>query len=357
MAIPVEIAGQDEKGRDARAQVVRKNGHHGIVAYTQELHPKARFTAALLNPTYGAAMNQAPAFTGTPEQVHNGTDNAYWTATALSGNWTFDSTAQNHTPAGTMSIDGTASNNNAEAQIEASSPIDANDYSALAGWIYITGWSANGSRKDIDLRLRLAGADVGLTLPLSGYIDTALLNEWQQFIIPTVDFSSGTIDQLIIDTIDIGGGPPPDYYLDDIRFEETGGFIDFTYSPPHDKVFTITNIANNFVDNVTEAEARNPLSFLGVSKLDNGILLRFDVANQVVQSLPVRCLYDITKFGSVNPVETISDGTTTHLKAPGFTEIKLDGKSRDSVTYRVQDDLSGLVSMEVWLFGYIEDSR
>lgn len=355
MTIPVEIVGQDSEGRDARASVVRKNGHHGIVAYTMDLHPKDRSTATLLNPTYGRAMNQSPAFSGTPEPVHNGIDNVYWTATALSGTWTFDSTDQAHT--GTNSIDATATINNREAQIEASGSIDVNDYSSLAGWIYIESWSTAGTAKEVELRLRLAGVDVGLTVDLSNYIDRLLFNEWQQFIIPIIDFSSGTIDQLIIRTIDIGGGPPPDYYLDDIRFEEIGGFIDFIYAPPPDKIFTITNVATNFIDNVTELVARNPLSFLGVSKLANGILLKFDVANQEVLSLPVKCLYDLNKFASVNDVETVSDGITTHLKVTGFTEIKLNGSTRDSVTYRIQDNLSALIEMEVWLFGHIEDAR
>lgn len=355
MTIPVEIVGQDEEGRDARANVVRKNGHHGIVAYTMDLHPRARATTTLLNATYGRAMNQTPAFTGTPENVHNGIDNVYWTASALSGTWTFNSTAQAHS--GTNSIDATSSNNNREAQIEAGASIDANDYNSFAGWIYITGWSTAGSAKNVELRLRLAGVDVGVPIEISDYIDTSLFNEWQQFIIPTVDFASGTIDQVVIKTIDIGGGPAPDYYLDDMRFEELGGFIDYTYMPPNDKIFTITNIATNFVDNVAESAARNPLSFLGISKLANGILLRFDVANQIVLSLPVKCLYELNKFASVNDVETVSDGTTTHLKVTGFTEIKLNGKTRDSVTYRIQDDLSSLIDMEVWIFGYIEDSR
>lgn len=355
MTINVEIQGVDSEGRVARASVVKKNGNHGIVAYTAPLHPLQSATFALSNSTYGRSMNQSVPFSGTPVNIHDGTDNAYWTATALSGTWTFDSTAQNHTPAGTMSIDATSTNNNREAQIEAPSPVDVNAYDSLVGWIYITGWSTAGSAKNVELRLRLAGADVGVSVDISRYVDVGLFGEWQQFIIPITDFASGTIDQLVIKTVDIGGGPPPDYYLDDITLQESGGFLDFSYAPPPDKRFTVTSISTVIVDNVTELVARNPLALLGAGKLTNGILLRFDVADQVVQSLPVRCVEDLAKFANVNPVDTFSDNVNTMLKAVGNTEIKLDGRNRDSMTYRVQDDLSGLVDMEVWLFGKIED--
>ena len=355
--IDVRIKGADASGFEAEAAVVRSNGHHGVVAYTAPLHPEVKATFALQNPTYGRSMNQSVGFTGTPEHVHDGTDNTYWTATALSGTWTFDSTAQNHTAAGTKSIDATSTTNNREAQIEASSPIDANDYESFAGWIYLTGWSTSGSAKNVELRLRLAGVDVGNSIELSDYIDTGLFNEWQQFIIPITDFASGTIDQVVIRTVDVGGGPPPDYYLDDLAFQEAGGFLDFTFAPQADKQFTILGISTTFIDNVTEADARDPLQLMGLSKLANGILLRFDVADQVVQSLPVKCLYDLIKFSTVGPVETVSDGTTTMLKVPGNTVIKLNGRTRDSITYRIQDDLSALTEMEVWLFGNIEDSR
>jgi hypothetical protein len=355
MGISVEIEGQDSLGNTAKARVVRKNGHHGIVAYTAPLHPLQSATFGLINPIYGRSMNQSAPFTGTPVNIHDGTDNAYWTASALSGTWAFDSTDQNHTAAGTKSIDATSTANNREAQIEAPSPIDVNTYNSLVGWIYITGWSSSGSAKNVEFRLRLAGVDVGLSVDISGYIDVGVFNEWQQFIIPTVDFSSGSIDQLIIKTIDIGGGPPPDYYLDDLTFQEAGGFIDFSYAPPPDKRFTITSISTVMVDAVTELAGSNPLALLGLSKLTNGILLRFDVANQVVQSLPVKCTEDLAKFANVNPISTFSDDTNTMLKLVGNTEIKLDGRTRDCITYRIQDDLSGLLDMEVWLFGKIED--
>jgi len=75
----------------------------GTLVYTRPRDERRIENKALINSTYGAAMNQnGSGIVTITENIHDGTDNTYWTATAISGSWTFDSTDENHTPAGSM---------------------------------------------------------------------------------------------------------------------------------------------------------------------------------------------------------------------------------------------------------------
>jgi len=353
MAIPFTIEGTDALGEMRAPCVVKLNDRpNGLVVYSEPLTDLPAATVTLLNPTYGRAMNQSVSFGGTPENVHNGGDAVQWTGSALSGTWDFASATQAH--GGTASIDATGANNNSEGQLENSGTIDANAFIALTGWVYVTGWSSSGV-KEVEFQLRNAGVDVGGSVGLSDYIDTSLTGGWQSFIIPTVDFASGTIDQIVMRIVSTGGGAAPNVFLDDIIFEENSGFIDFTYAPDPDKRFHLTQVSTIILDNVTEANARDPINLMGVGKLTNGILFSIQTADQVVLSLPARCLGDFVLFAQVEPIQTISDGTTTLLKIIGNTDIVLDGRTKDSFTYRIQDDLSTLLDLQVWLFGRIED--
>jgi hypothetical protein len=89
----------------------------GLVVYSEPRKvfvPEIRFFAA----ASGAIdMNIDPTGSGTDENIHNGLDNTYWTASNLVGaNFVFNSTDQAN--GGTQSIDATATVNNDAALFE-----------------------------------------------------------------------------------------------------------------------------------------------------------------------------------------------------------------------------------------------
>ena len=106
----------------------------GIVAYTEKLRAGRSKVDSLINDTFGADMNQDVTFGGDPEHIHNGIDNAYWTASALSGTWDFNSATQMNT--GDFSVDATATINNDTALFSDATTTDMSGFTAMTGFIY-----------------------------------------------------------------------------------------------------------------------------------------------------------------------------------------------------------------------------
>jgi len=358
MAVPFEIQGTMAGNGYIKAEMFNpktegRDGQPGIIAYTQDRVKRVYAAQPLVSATSGFNMNTSVGFSGTPDGIHDGTDSVLWTGTALSGTWDFASTAQ--AAAGTKSVDATAAIRNTEAQFERGSAITPSNYTAISGSIYITSWSTSGT-KEVEIRLRLAGVDVGNILNLSDYVDTLTFNEWQTFIIPVDDFGAGgDVDQIVIKQIDIGLDVAPTYYLDEFQFEETGGFEDFTYAPGAKEVFHVELIAQGAVANVTEANMKSYNKFFGVPALSNGILTVIQQNNLLLLSIAVKQLFDIIPFPQSQPYEVFGDGTNTVGKLAAQFRIDLDGRKHDSFTYRVQDDLSSLLELNVWLYGWVED--
>jgi hypothetical protein len=273
----------------------------GLIVYNEPYRTQIAQTKAFLSETTGGLnANVDASFSGTPDGIHNGTDSVLWTASALSGTWDFASTTQ--AQAGTKSIEAINTVNNDEAQLERGSTITPSDYEAMTGYIYITAWPGSGT-KDVELRARLAGVDVGNSVNLSDYITVGTLNTWQKFTIPLADLGLGgdPIDQLIVKTIDIGGGAAPDYYLDTLQWEETGSEI-FSVTADTGSKFYGTDMTIVMADayDGTLASASHPNikynQLLGLSKLTNGIVFRLTADDTVRFNVPTTCrLLDISR--------------------------------------------------------------
>jgi hypothetical protein len=347
MAIDVNI--RDGEGNNGTAAVViKKDIPAGMLTYTEPYVDVIDQTKAMVNATYGADWNVNASFSGTPEVVHNGTDSVAWTGSALTGTWTFDSTAQ--AQAGTKSVDATATVNNDEAQFEDSTPISNADYTALTGYIYITGWPTSGT-KEVTVRNRLAGVNAGDELNLSDYIDTTLLNTWQSFTIPIADFNMPTqnIDQLIVKTVDIGGGAAPDYYLDTIQWEETGGAI-FSVEPDAESIYTVSElnitIADAFNSALTNASHQNiPYdALLGVSALTDGINFRLTTNDIVRFNSSFKQHIDFMGFPGAK-CQSGGDGTNTWVTYTYTFDppFRMDARTKDKFEMTISEDLSGLL--------------
>ena len=331
------------------AEISKENGDPaGMVVYTRPIHTLDSTVKFATNELFGFNLNQNAEFSGTPLGVHNGTDNSYWTASALSGSWVFDSTDQ--AKDGTKSIDATGTTNNNEALLS-NSLTDLGDYTALTGWIYVEQWSDRGSLKEIELEFRNNGSLVGNSINISTYINEFDLGVWQKFTIPLLDFSASSedVNQMRVRTRDQGGGPPPDYYLDLIQLEESGKPIDFSVLPDSQYGFidSITVvIASNSGSDVLNG-TMNGLSydsFMGVT-LTNGITVR-SVRNGIEKfTSTIKTIGDLLQGQVIT--NSCSDGTNTFVT----TSIKFDPplpfnkKTQDSFTVTVNDDLSDLLRL------------
>jgi hypothetical protein len=301
-------------------------------------------------------MNIVAGFSGTPEYIHNGIDNVCWTAFTINGSWTFDSTTQAHT--GTKSIDASETKDGHTAQMAKSSTIDLSGYISITGWVYLSFWDDQGTKG-----IQLYGWDtststiVGNEVNLKDYIDIGLLNVWQKFIVPlsTMNLIGETIDAIRIRAVDIGGGDPPDYYLDDIQIEETGAPVEFNIKPDSDTWLHVNDFNILLVDacSTTLADATMPyLSYnklLGVSSLINGILYQGIVGGKIRFTIPFKNLGDFLMFPRFRIEGYGSDGTNTFLKL--FMDLKypiaLQSECDDKLSFTLSDDLSGLLKLVI----------
>lgn len=359
--MPIKTIIDDVNGNgQARVKHAKKDLLNGLMVYTEPFRDYIAQTKPMADSTGSIEANKNAAFSGTPDGVHNGGDNAYWTASALSGTWDFASTTV--AQQGSASIDATSTVDNSVAQFERSSSINAANYAAITGYIYITGWPGGGGAKDVLLRVREAGADIGNSVNLSNYINTGILNSWLKFSIPFEDLVLGSndFDQILITTRSTGGGSAPDYYLDTIQVEETGSYT-FSVIPDNGTKLHVSRLSMVMVDayNGTLADSSHPNikynQFLGVSKLSNGINFRL-VTDGITRFNGIFKQHaDFLTFPGLTTTSG-GDATNTWIKYDILFDYPfvLDSRTSDSFTMTLSDDLSGLLYFRVFVRGYRE---
>ena len=355
MALKIEVT--DGNGGN-RAEVVKDSDlvhphPPGLMVYTHPYESQSNQVLIARNPDVGVEMNVDGSTGGTPDGVHNGTDSVYWTASNLSGNsFVFDSTAQAND--GTKSIDATGTANNDEALFSRASALTFSGYSAFSGAIYIVSWPQNGT-KEVRLRFRLAGTDLGGSVDLSDYIDINNTGAWQSFSIPLSAFAltGATLDQLVVTTVDIGAGAAPNYYLYTLQMEQAagGGPVAFTLAPPLGEHVLVTGITIVLVDNFT-VTSNYDLSynkFGGITGLTNGILVQRIQEEEVKFTGVFQDNLDLMQRSNAQIQALLSDGTNTlvrfHSEFPAPVELRSD--TRDRYVFTVRDDLSGLISLQI----------
>lgn len=342
-----------------------REGRHkprGLVTYGLNYEFEVNAPRYAVNDTYGNRMNVNGTSSGATDGIHDGIDSVLWTASALSGTWVFNSTTQAF--AGTNSIDATGTVDTDQALFTRASSIDPATYNTVEGAIYIDSWSSSGT-KDVTLQFRLAGAPVGNLINLSGYINTTSTGSWQVFSIPTAAFGfSGSVDELVVTTVDIGAGPPPNYYLDALKFQATSagtGPQTFTIEPDYDELLRCYGISWTIVDNYAPATAVGGAlglsydKFGGLSALTNGVLTRRIQGQEVLFTNITKGNSDIITAAGGELVEFWHDGTNTYTKfyvrfgAP----VDLNGRERDKFEFIVRDNLSSLITFNVRVDGVL----
>lgn len=337
-----------------RAEVTENADKHSLVVATHPLKTYNNSIRFFLNDTYGAEMNQNATAGGTPVEIHNGTDDAYWTATAIAGTWDFDSTDQAH--AGTKSIDATDTGNNNIAQIAKGGDQDLTGYVSITGWVYLTAWRG-GNHIELYGWDTGTGVIVGNSVYIDDYIDTNTLGSWLSFSIPLGDLglTDETIDAVRIRTLT--ANRPPDYYLDDIQIEETGEPLVWTVEPDKETWLHIYSMNVTIADayagtidtgssNIVPTMPSIPYNgWLGVSELSNGVVYQRYQSGIIEETFSIKRFADLMTFSDASVTGYGSDGTNTWVSVSiKFTEpIILKEEEEDRISLILSEDLSGLL--------------
>jgi hypothetical protein len=328
--------------------------------WTEDWLNKDGVGSYFINETNGIEAAVNAAFSGTPDCIHDGTDAVCWTASAVAGTWDFASTTQANS--GTKSVEGINTTNNDEALFTRASAIATSGYTAVTMAVYLTSWVADKS--ELTIQFQLAGVNVGDALPISAYVVVANLGTWQSVVIPIADFNFGgsdTVDELSI-LVTGTGANAPDFYLDDMQFEEAGGGLVYAFPPiPRGSVFKFRELALSFAGPhqtyITATSHPNiPYNtFLNVASLTNGILLRKNGTKGAQVSGLFQNHFDIAGNPMMR-VEFGGDGTdswiiyTTDFREPAI----LDSQFNERAEIVISDDLSALHSFRIVARGTLE---
>lgn len=350
---------------DIQANVVDDCGYKALVVATRELREYTTRTYFFSNSTYGNNLNQNISFGGVPEVVYK--ENIEWaTSTIVGGSWDFNEAVIVY--AGAKSIDATGTANNDVAQLAKGASLIVSGYVAITGYIYLTSWSALGTKAiEIYGYNTTTSSVVGASVNIGNYINKTLLGVWQKFAISLSDMNlvSGTINALRIRTVDLGPGDPPDYYLDNIQFEQTGLPLEYTIIPRKGTWFYLEEIKMSIADAYAGTLLNGTMpsisynAFLGVATLASGIVYQRIQNNQVRESINIRQIYDLLKFPGADLTNFISDGTNTYLniKMKLLHPEILKSENGDKLRVLIQDNLSGLLLCTLCVGGREENKQ
>jgi hypothetical protein len=343
------------------------NETSGLVVASRELKTYTNRPKFFLNGTYGIDMNLAIAWGASPEPIYNGGDDAYWAISTLvggAGDFIEESGDQSHTDTNSLDATPSAHGDTILLTDAAAGSISMGDYAAITGWIYITGWSLSGII-GVELQARNTAVDVGTAINIGNYVDTAVLGAWQQFTIPKIDMglSSETVNELTIMTVDIGSGLPPDYYIDDLQWEESGTInaVRFDLTPSKgtwlhvDEIKIIMADAHTGIVTVADASENASLAniaynkFLSVSALDTGIVFQKYSKGTAELIGSAKQLSDFLQFPGSSIDSFGGDGTNAWLTikfvmpAPWVLKAEYD----EYLSMTINDPLNGLLLLRM----------
>lgn len=342
MAIRTIIGGGGDKRLEA--PVVQKGGDTGLAVLTESAHDTIPVVRPLVNPTFGADMNQAISFSGTPELIHDGGDNAGWTGAAGAGTWDFaDTTTPND---GTKCVSVTAANNGDNASFTDGTETDMSTHEAVTGQIRLDTY--DGAKNSITLQFENNTAAIGNSVSLNDFIDTGLLGAYQGFVISKAAFGidTQTVDELIW-TVQVVGAKPT-LRFDQFQIEDDGAPAVFSFVPAPGEELFLHTLKIVMIDNVTATSDYN--SFFAVAALANGIIINVRSFDRSVFAGSFSRLADFLTAPLVEFEDRVGATNTWMTFTANFPEkVILRGDTSDLVSFTINDDLSGLVFMRVVL--------
>ena len=343
------------------AQVDSPDGEKsGIVAVTRPLKTLTSTIKFFSNDDYGVDMNQNGSLGGADENVHDGLDNVYWTGTSIAGTkFDFNDNTVFHDTANSVSSTNAAVNDT--MQFAKGANLDVSGYVALEMWIYVDNdWTAGDS-------IKIYGFDIGVgqignSVNLEDYFNWGIYDTWHKVTIPLVDMglAAGTIDAVRIEIV-TKLVKSPLFYIDELKFKQTGDSIVFTVTPDKGTWLHVKSIMITAVDDLTgivdvlkdTANATMPglayNNILGVTALASGLTYQRVRAGETVAAYTSHQLSDWMQFPNAQLMAAVSDGTNTMINintAFSIPEI-LRAEDGDGLRMLVQDDLTGLIMLRM----------
>jgi hypothetical protein len=358
MSLKVEITGAMSGNGKGPAEIYNpsiegRGGKAGLLVYNEERLQWKQRTILFTSEDGSRNMNVNGTVSGTPDNIHDGVDNVYWTAVATTGTWDFESTTQFHS--GAKSIQAINMSDGDVATISKGSDLAFANFAAVSGWIFIT--KVNVLNNEFNITFYGSSVQVGTSVNILDYVDSGTLNTWHQYIIPKSDFGilTQTIDELTVSVVR-NTGAAPGFYLDDMQIEETSG-IKFIAKPATGEVFEFQRVELYFEDALasTLADATMPFlkldGILGITPTIGFTLQRFE--NRAPQITVVfKTLSDMMSL-TYRTLDYGSDGTKTFLKMVSelSQNSKLIEQNSDRLEITINDDFTGLLNFRAYLVG------
>ena len=350
---------QDGKGSGKTASVVEKVSFPGIVSYTEPLYEYNPALKFFINPENGINLAVDAGAVGTPVNVHNGNDNPYWTGTQITGGGEVNFSSTNRFFDGAQSIYVNRGDQDEVWQFDRGSDLDLSTYGSVTMYINVdNNWAVGDSIVFYGYDTG-TGATVGAEVSLGDYFNPQSFDVWQKLSIPLSDMAleNETIDsfRMRVDTI---SGQRPRWYIDVIRIEESGSFLEYKVEPAEGKLILFNKfrfiISDAYTGTVTDGTmpgiSYNTL--LGLPSLSGGIVITRQKEGVIDFSVSIRNIADFF-IGNGNITTAISDGTNTSLVIELVYDeyFILNPLTNDELKITISDDLSGLLQLNANVSG------
>jgi len=336
---------------------------NALAVATRDLKTYNPFLRYFLSDQFGQDMNIDASLGGTSDVVYS--ENAEWTTSAISGTWDFASTDQAHD--GTLSVKAVSTENGDIAQFYKGSDMTVGDYVAISGWIYLEKWQT-GKEINVYGWDTTSATQAGDSANIGDYVNTGVLNAWQKFAIPlqTMDLISGTIDAIRVQTAGVVDGDHPDFYLDEIQFEQTGDVAEFIITPRQGTWIHVSSIrvtmADEFSGTLPSAGDYPTMpaipydGLLGEPALIVGMVFQVIRGDRITFSLTLKQMSDFLELPGTHTVSTNSDGINTWLAMEVTLphEVLLKYEDGDYMKMLLVEDLTGFLRLRSSAGGRVE---
>lgn len=332
----IEVILGDGEGKGRKAHVHQKGVHNGLIALTLPLFDTLPVVRPLLNPTNGADMNKSVAFSGSPELIHDGGDNAGWSGSGPA-TWVFDDTTNPQADLACVAV--TAAANGDTGTFLDGGEIAMGTHEAISGQVRLDTYDA--SKNSMTFQFRNNGGDVGNSVNLNNFINTGTLGSYQGFVLTkaAMGVDGLTVDELTI-TFSVTG-PKPTVRFDVMQIEDDGAPLDYTFAPEPGEEFNVHTLKFVMADNVTATSDYN--TFFSIAALTNGIIIAVKSLGVTAFAGSFRRTIDFINAPLIEFEDRIGAANSWMSFVANFPhDVILNGNNEDSVTFTIQDDLSSL---------------
>lgn len=332
------------------ARVVDGISGPGLNVYSRDYHNYTAVLKPFINDDNGVDMNIDASAGGTPENVHDGTDNAYWTGANISGTIEFNSTTRFNSGASSIRFNSEAVGTT--AQFAKGSDIDGSDYASVTMFINVNRRWEVGDSMGLYAWDTGTGSQIGSQVLLEDYISVSDNDVWQAVTIPLTDLGieSLTFDAFRIESL-ANNGSGPDFFIDDWQIQETGTPVQYEIQLNRDRIFYADVFRIQVANNVL-ASGLSWNQFFGES-LAPGLNYRRTRQGRTGFS---------TNYGSISSLfwsgfkiaDQVTDGTNTLFfceAALPTQPLVFDPREGDSALITVSEDLSTFLQLRVAFFG------